>query len=200
MDETYTPPPKNQKTSEEREADAAFGAESARRLFPLSRGTVIKGALGVASLALIGTVVGQQVQADNEHSAEVASAHASYEHDQNILKEITTEAQAKKIDPANVKDLFGITEGHTLYSLSISAAESQPEYKTADEKTKQWIDFTVGKSAEDQGSYNVGDSFVISSAEIDGKNTLIVQNGQNYQLPDVGASTDAGTIPSPETH
>lgn len=199
MSETYTPPETestNQTPAEdpfavldEWQEDAAKRAKSiidAPTATPIepedkkdgSHKGVIAATSFVAGAALFlgGGLIAQTVSNEAQHNDRVAAVTAEYEHNQSILTEIQTEALAP-IDPASIIGVFNVTEGQTINSLSINIVNSQAEYQNADEATKDWIDYTILESGKAQGVYHIGEMYVVSHATIDGKDTLIVQDG-----------------------
>ena len=180
-------------SSQEREAEAA------RRLM---RGQRI-GAL-IAAGAVVTTSFGvmQAVSNENARTDRVTTITEEYQNDQDILKEIKEDALSV-VDPASIVGMFVINEGNTIDQIGHEIAQSQPEYQNADEATQNWIDYTIQESGVAQGSYDVGDNFVVSRVEIGGKETLIVQDGtlsaDHLQLP-MPPALDDGAIPAPNTH
>lgn len=187
MDETYTPPTQDQKNKDKVQADAArrivgdAGPNYTGRRFAAG---VVVGAVLVGSLAIV-----QSISNETKHDDRVAAVKAEYEHNQDILHDIEEKA-ASKVDPANVVGSFNVKEGTTVNQLSIDIVDAQSGYIQADQATKQWIHFTILKSGEAQGIYNVGDNFVVSHAKINDKNTFIVQDGSDIQLTSPSALYD----------
>ena len=179
--------------------DTEAEANAARRILGLSpRNALLAGAAIVAGGALfLGPTISNEIKKDDRASA----LHAESQHQQDVLLDIQTKSQDKKIDPANIAGMFMINERNvTLNQISTDIAHSQPEYINGDEATKIWIDYTVLESGKAQGSYNIGDNFVETRIKIDGKDTLIVQDASKLQLPMTPALKDPSTIPAPNTH
>jgi len=201
MDETYTPPPTN--TEDDPAAAAKRLMETPKTPnYGLRRAGAV--AIGVGVIAGIGGI-GQAIHNENAHEQQVTNVTEAYQHDQNILKEIHTEA-LKKVDPASIVGMFMINEQNdTINKLSLDIAHSQPEYVNGDEATKNFIDYTILESGKAQGSYDLKDNFVETKVKINGKDTLIVQNatGVAEQLQEQQLSTpdgDGSTVPATETH
>jgi hypothetical protein len=196
--------PKDQKTSEETESKFVIAAR--RVMNGGNSGDITRrGTAVLAGVALLtgGYIAGQNFSNENNQTKRANSISIENKHYQDIIKEIDAKATAK-IDPASIVGMFVINQGNTVYQISNEIAGIQPEYKSGDKATKEWIDFTVLESGNAQGPYNEGDNFVVSRAKIDGKETLIVQEGtlnsNHLQLPLPPAINTDGTIPAPITH
>lgn len=179
--------------------DTEEEANAARRILGLStRSALLAGAAIVAGGALVlGPTISNEIKKDDRANA----LHAESDRETAILVNIQTKAKDTKVDPASIAGMFMINEkGVTLNQISLDIAHSQPEYINGDQTTKNWIDYTVLESGKAQGSYDVGDNFVETRVTIDGKDTLIVQDASELQLPMVPALNDPTTIPAPITH
>lgn len=182
---------------------AAQAAAASRRVFERSSNNQSKLGIGIAagaiSLALVAQI-GQNASNQSKQENAAASASAEAYDRENILDEIQTAAN-KKVDPADIAGMFVINSGDTIDGIGNEIARSQPEYKNGDENTRKWIDFTIIESGLAQGSYDIGDNFVVSRYVIDGKETLVVQDGtispDHLQLP--SAQLDSGELPAPTT-
>ncbi len=149
-------------------------------------------AVGAAAIGGIGAALltGQLVQNQNVSDKRIASVQAEYQNDQNILNEIDEKALAS-VDPASIVGFFNMTPGSTIISKSTELIRSLDLYKNADQTSRNFIDFTILQSGMAQGIYQPEEPFVVAEEQIDGQNTLIVQNGTGVQL---------STIPAPDTH
>ena len=174
-------------------------ADAARRILGLSpRNALLAAAAIVAGGALfLGPTISNEIKKNDRANA----LHAESQHQQDVLLDIQTKAQDKKIDPASIAGMFMINEKSvTLNQISLDIAHSQPEYVNGDQATKKWIDYTVLESGKAQGTYDEGDNFVETRITINDQDTLIVQNASELQLPMVPASNAPTTIPTPITH
>lgn len=186
IEDTQTPQTNNE-TLEERQEDAAFAARAAQRLESvgqppnnISRNLAVAATVG--ALAFGAVSIGQALSNEAKHDDRVAAVTGEYQHNQDVLKDIQNKA-VDPVDPASIVGIFNVSEGKTVNQLSIDIVDGQPEYTQADQATKEWIDFTILESGKAQGSYDVGDTFVVSQTEIDGKKTLIVQDGNDVHPP-----------------
>ena len=146
-------------------------------------------AAGIAlGVGFVGVGVGQAVENNTKNEQKVASIAADFEHNESIYNEIIEQASAE-VDPANVVGIFDIDAGTTVNSLSIDIAHIQDLYQDSDKETQDFIDYTLLESGKAQGSYDLNDTFVVSKVTIDGRDTLIVQDGEGFTT----------TLPSPTT-
>lgn len=201
MSETYTPPetePTNEVPAEDNFAaiDEWQQEDAARRAQAMIEAPVAppvqtnneKGSVNKATVATVGLITGaallsggliaQNVSNEIRNNDRVATITAEYEHNQDILAEIQTEALAP-VDPASIVGIFNVSEGQTINSLSINIVDAQAEYQNADETTKDWIDYTILESGKAQGTYHIDETYVVSHVTIDGKDTFIVQDGKD---------------------
>lgn len=182
---------------------AAQAAAASRRVFERSSNNQSKLGIGIAagaiSLALVAQI-GQNASNQTKQENAAASATARAYDREKVLDEIQTAAN-NKVDPADIVGMFVINSGDTIDGIGNKIAHSQPEYKNGDENTRKWIDLTINQSGIDQGPYEYGDKFVVSRVVIDGKETLVVQDGtispDHLQLPIT--QLDSGGLPAPIT-
>ena len=143
----------------------------------------------VGVLGGVGYGAGQAAQNSNAQNERVASAAQSYEHNESVQAEIKEKAH-DRVRPESIVGIFDIEPNTTISELSEEIVEKQPQYQEADQKEKDFIDYTVLESGKAQGSYDVKDTFVVSKDTIDGKDTLIVQDGEDI----------ANELTAPDTH
>lgn len=162
---------------------------AARRIIGSGDSKVII-AIGAGAALLLGGAVGINTNNSTHSEERNSSIIEQYQQNEAVLQEIKDEALAP-VDPANIVGLFDVTPNTTVNDSSIAIVKTLTGYEAADKQTKDFIDFTVLESGKAQGSYDLGDTFTVSRATIDGRDTFIVQDGAGVEEP---------TIPAPITH
>lgn len=166
-------------------------AKAARDILNSSPNTrrLVVGSIAVGG-ALAALLAGQIAQNENTHNERTTSIHAEYQNDQNIKQEIDDKALAP-VNPASIVGLFNITPGSTINGKSIEIIYSLDFYKNSNQKSKDFINYTIYESGLALGTFQPEESYVVTEGQIDGKETLLVQKNDGIQT---------GTIPAPITH
>ena len=136
----------------------------------------------VASGAIIGVVggaslIGQAVENGTKEEQRIETITTAFEEHEEFLKE-TVEQATNWADPLDIQDTFTINGNEALIDLGESIVVNLDGY----EENKNLIDYTMLQSALAQGSYDVNDTFAVTSAEIGGRDTYIIQ--PVHQEPD----------------
>ena len=150
--------------------------------------------LGVGSLAAASLVAvllaGQVIENENKLTNHIESVKNEYQSSQSLDQEIRDKALGP-VDAASIVGLIDITPGSTLNSKSIELTHSLDVYKDADQETKNFMNYTILESGNDQGIYQPGGEFVVTQSQVNGTYTLLVQKNGDPKK---------GTIPAPITH
>lgn len=127
-------------------------------------GSTIIGVAGAG--ALVGQTIENHIRDQDRRNAIIAD----YENDQDFLAEIVDEAQ-KPADPLDIQGTFTITGNEALIDAGHSIAINLEDYKD----NRDLIDYTLLQSALAQGVHHEGDTFAVTSADIKGQETYIIQ-------------------------
>jgi len=168
--------------------DHAEAASASRRLFAHLNSKAI--AISAGAALLLGGAVASNIENNIHNDERKSSVIEDYQKDQAVTAEIGEKALEPAVK-ANIVGLFDITPGTTVNESSFAIVQTLDAFGAADKQTKDFITFTVLESGNAMGSYDLGDTFAVSRATIDGRDTFIVQDG---------TGVEEATIPSPITH
>lgn len=178
--ETYQIPrnPQNQEIQDIKDDEVYMpqAAAASRRQFKLTPAGKVA-AVVTAAAALAGTQTA--VNAINDENRR-AAIQQEYQQKQEFLDNLEKLA-TQPADPLDIQEAFSITDENVrLIDYANGITINLEDYQD----NKEFIDYTILESSLDQGVYHIGDMFAVTKAELDGKNTYIVQPvSEDTQLP-----------------